>query len=166
MNNRVAIAGLFHARHHDRGGRLVWRRSIQNGVTLAGADYLLGAAFANLAKVTVWRIGLISAAGYTALAPTDTHALHPTWGEYAGVSGSRPVWASSPATGGTVSPAASAVIPISADGSIRGVFLADRSPVGDVSSGGLLYCTAAAAEDLPVTAGGTVTVGYYVFARN
>lgn len=164
----VGISGRFWMAFSHPGTGHWWKAQVRNGVTFQGADYLLGSAFKGATAYSDWRIGLIASSGFTGVDPEDTHGSHPTWIEFAGVSGSRPAWTRiNPAVSGSLTPTPQATLSITVDGEISGAFLANRSPLGDVSSLGILYCTAVAAPGVtfPVTAGGTLTIGYSIRAR-
>lgn len=161
-HTRVAIAGGMLIVHRDAAGRLVWRHTISNGVTVQGANYLLDAAFKNGTKAAIWYLGLIEGLTFSSNPDSDTHALHPGWQEYTQVGASRPLWNRLAAGSGAIGPSSPTVFNITASGYIRGAFAASRQPVGDVSAGGILYATAKSVSNLAVTAGGTVSVGYTV----
>lgn len=161
----MSLAGRFRVwhRHPDRG--LLWAADLGNGVTTQGATHLLNRAFRG-AAAQAWYLGVISAAGYSAVAAGDTHASHPGWAEYTGLTAARPAWpVAAAAQGGRLDSSATASVGVAASGSVRGVFLASRSPLGDASSAGVLYSTAVATASLAVTAGGILFVTYSLVAR-
>lgn len=162
---RVAIAGDMLMVHRDGCGRIVWRHHIPNGVTTQGANHLNDVVFKGGTKITAWALGLIEGLTYGGVSANDTHGSHPTWQEFTAVGATRPTWATANAAAGSTGHTVQSFFPILSNGFIRGAFVASRFPVGDVSSGGILYATAVAVANLPVFAAGTVSVGYVVSAQ-
>lgn len=161
----VEFSGRFRLRfsHPKRG--LVWDLDLANGVTTQGATHLLARGF-KAAPAQSWYLGVISAAGYSAVSAADTHASHAGWSEFVAVAAAaRPPWSVGPPQGGRIASAAAQPIQVSADGSVRGVFLASASPLGSVASTGFLYATAVAAANYAVSAGGVLSVTYSLTAR-
>lgn len=161
----ISLAGRFRVRHTHPALGLLWDLSVPNGVTTQGATHLLTRAFKGGAGLT-WYLGVVSAAGYSAVSAADTHASHAGWAEYTGLTAARPAWpVAAAAQGGRLDSSATASVGVAASGSVRGVFLASRSPLGDASSAGVLYSTAVATAGLAVTAGGILFVTYSLVAR-
>jgi hypothetical protein len=160
---RLGLAGEFAIRYAPPPGAPGWAGPLvlANGPTTEGADYLLGAGFRGAARPGSWHLGLIDEAGFTALAAADTHASHPGWAEFTGVSGSaRPAWpVAAAAAGGQLAGSGPATVTLTASGSVRGAFLASQAAVG-TGGGATIYATAAAAAARAVAAGGTLSITY------
>lgn len=161
MNPMLApVAGAFVLEYRHPGGRRGWMQSLRNGVTIQGCNWLLDTGFLGIPQVQPVRCGLIAEAGFTGVDPTDTHDLHPGWTEQSGYSGSRPVWIPDVAASGQLGTGAAATFTFTADGTLKGVFLADVATVGSVSSAGVLYNTAYVISALPFSNGGTLDVSF------
>lgn len=165
----VGLEGRFRLWHRHPEYGLLWEADLANGVTTQGATHLLERAFRGGAGVPQWKVGFVSAAGYTGVADTDTYAAHAGWAEYTGAgtgSGSkRGGWTPDAAQGGRIDSAGVLQVGVTASGGVRGVFLCDRVQVGDTDPSGTLYSTAVAGADLSVTAGGVLYVTYSLRAR-
>lgn len=152
--------GEFRLTYTPPGGGKGWEALIPNGPTVEGINYLLEAGFRGRSLVNPWYIGVIDNAGFSALSSADASGSHPGWNEYTAVaSGNRPQWVPAGAVGGQLVSSVSATVSITADGSVRGAFLASRQPTG-LNSAGVLYATAAMNAGLAVSAGGTLTITY------
>lgn len=157
------LLGRFRVRHVCPRAGLTWDVDVPNGVTVEGRDYLLGAGFKGAPQSTGWRLLLVSDAGFAGVAEGDTHALHPGWTEFLGVSGgSRPAWPSGTPAGGVLDTLGTATVTLSAAGVVRGVGLANQPAVGSVAAGSVLYSTAVAAAGLSVSSGGVLYVTYTI----
>lgn len=156
---RVRSKGEFVMYHRDAAGRLVWILKFPNGTTIEGVNYLLDGAFRGGSRGSTWYIGLIDNSGFAAVADTDTLAAHSGWSEYTGLYASnRGSWTPIAANAGLMAYSPITTIQIASSGNIIGAFLANQQPVGATT--GVLYATGVASSALPVTAGGTVSVGY------
>lgn len=154
-----SVGGAFRAVFRDRHGRLVWESVLRNGVSTQGANYLLDTAFRGQPQVTAWKVGVVSNSGYAAVDRADTANAHSGWIEFTSIlGGTRPAWSPAAATGGSMVSAAAAIIQVTANGTVRGLFLASAAAVGATS--GTLYCTAVASTGLAVTAGGSIAYTY------
>lgn len=156
----VQFAGRFRLRFTDRRRGLLWDLPLDNAATTQGANHLLARGF-QAAAARSWFLGIISATGYTAVSTADTHASHAGWSEFVALTaGARVSWSVNPAQGGRIASSAAQSIQVSADGSVRGVFLASLAPLGSVAAAGLLYSTAVAGANYAVSAGGILSVTY------
>lgn len=157
---RIGTNGWFTMVSRDAEGNILGVREFHNGPTYEGLNYLLETGFRAGARASTWYIGLISNTGFSAIDPTDTHASHAGWTEFASLSGAnRVAWTPGAAVGGLVESSSPTVLTVTASGTIRGAFLDSRQAVG---TGGTatLYCSGAADSGLAVVAGGTVTINY------
>jgi hypothetical protein len=165
VSTAAGLSGLFVLTHVGPDGSWQWDADIPNGVTLAGCDYLNGVAFSGVTASADWRLGLISDAGFSAVSPADTHGSHGGWVEYA-AGLSRTAWPSGTPASGVLYNPSPARVTVGPAGTIRGVFVANRTPVGSLDPAGALYATAAAAAGLPVLAGGILFITYGVTAKD
>jgi hypothetical protein len=158
----IDLTGWFDLTYRNPLGLVEWMAGFRNGVTVEGVNHFGNAVFRGGPRYSLWYVGLIDQSGFSGLSEEDTHLLHPGWSEYAGVTGSnRVLWQPGAASGGLMASAVPSVLSITADGEVRGAFLASRQPVG-LASGAVLYSTGRAAAGLAVEAGGTVAVNYSV----
>lgn len=168
----VAVSGVFQCRLLDpvfarRGSR---RRVVghtlrdewayHNAATTAGLNYLLDAAFRAQTAVTTWYIGLIDNAGFTALAAADTMSSHAGWAEFTSYSETtRQAWTiANAAASGSLTSSATTTFTISADGTLRGLFLASSGTKSGTT--GTLWATATEANTRDVTNGQSLEVLY------
>jgi hypothetical protein len=168
MNLVVPVRGYFGFSYRDPVSRKRdWDFYLPNAVTTEGLDYLLNAAFRGGTQQANWYLGLIDNSGYSALAAGDTHAAHAGWGEYTGIFlSSRPAWnVATAANSGQLASSTPSVFSITANGSVRGAFVASRQLVG-VGAGAVLYSTAAMSSGMSVSSGGTLSVTYTARLRN
>lgn len=168
----LAVSGVFTCRLLDpvyarRGSRrrVVGRAlrdewAFHNAATTAGLNYLLDAAFRAQTAVTTWYVGLIDNTGFTALAAADTMASHGGWSEFTSYSQTaRPSWTiSNAAASGSLSSSSATSFTISADGTIRGMFLTSSSTKSGAT--GTLWATATEASGRAVANGQTLEVFY------
>jgi len=146
----------FECRSAD--GALKWSEDITNLVTTAGKTDLLDKYFRGSGYTAAWFVGLIDAAGFTAVATADTMASHGGWTEavpYA--SGTRPALTLSAATSGSIDNSASkAAFTINATALLKGAFLnTDSTKSG---STGTLYSAGVFAADRAVQSGDVLSV--------
>ena len=160
----TGVGGRFQMEHRHPDFGLLWQADLANGFTLAALDYLLRASFKGGSQSPTWYIGAIAEGGYGGVSTSDTHASHPTWVEFTGLS-ARGAWQPGAPNGGVLASPTPTVIPVTVGGQVRGVFLADRSAVGDTSPLGVLCSTAVANDPYAVVAGGHLSVSYLIRGR-
>lgn len=116
--------------------------AFHNAAVTAGLNYLLDAGFRAQTAVTTWYIGLIDNTGFSALAAADTMASHAGWSEFTSYSQTaRPSWTiSNAAASGSLASSSATSFTISADGTIRGMFLTSLSTKSGAT--GTLWATA------------------------
>lgn len=159
----AAIGGTFAWTCRDRRGQVRWRDATPNGPTLEGLNEFLNRNF-RAQPQTAWYFGLIDQSGYTGLSPADTHVSHPGWAEWASYSGSRPAWSPQPAAGGVMGTLTGSAWVMTANGQLRGGFLASRAATG-TGVGAVIYCTAVRTTPRTVSIGDTITATYAVTFR-
>lgn len=119
-----------------------WEDEIENLVTTAGLNYLIGVALASTAQITAWSLGLLSAT--PTIAAGDTSASHSGWTEVTAYSQStRVTWTPGSVSGGSVDNSGSvANFSINANGTaIGGAFLISNNTKS--GSTGTLYAAGA-----------------------
>lgn len=168
MLTPLPVGGLFQFSYRDpKSRKRDWDFYVDNAVTTEGLNYLLDANFRGGTQQPLWYLGLIDNAGFSALDPTDTHAAHTGWGEFTGIYfGLRPQWnVVTAANSGQLASSSVSVFQITANGSVRGAFVASRQATG-TGSGAILYSTAAMSAGMSVSNGGTLSVTYTGRMRN
>jgi hypothetical protein len=161
----VRVEGWFRAQllgaPDGRGRRkLLWGGVVKNAPVDDGLTDL-ASVFANQGTQRAWCFGLISGASFSAVASTDTMASHPGWTEFTGYQeAARPAWnVADPATP-TVSYASLSQFTFNATGAVRGVLVSSSNTKGGTS--GILWATGLRSENLSVSPGQLLTVGYSV----
>lgn len=137
-----------------------WQDSVHNLVTTVGKNNILDNHLSGSAYTATWFLGLISSAGYTAVALADTMAAHAGWTESVAYSNaSRPTAAWSAAAAGSKTLSTGAVFNVNAADTIKGCFLNSVSTKGGTT--GTLYSAGLfTGGDQPVVNGNTLTVTY------
>src|SRR4051812_37689087 len=77
----LSVGGTFHVECIKPDGTRRWIDDAKNAVTTAGLNYTLNASLSNQTVVTVWYIGLVDNAGFTAYAAGDIMSSHAGWTE-------------------------------------------------------------------------------------
>jgi hypothetical protein len=156
--------GYFRWSGFGPDGRLLWRETIANGWTTEGENAFLSYVF-NSAILTTPFMGLIAGSGFSAVSVNDTYAGPPAgWAEWTAYSGNRPPWNAAPATGGGMATTIDSTWVMSAAGTLRGVFLATVA-TKTFAPGPVLFCTAVAPANQPVSIGTVVVANYTVRLR-
>lgn len=138
----------------------VWRESFLNLVVTSGRNDWLDKWLAGSAYTAAWYLGLISAVGWSAVAPADTMAAHPGWTEFVGYSNAnRPTTAWSTATAGSKALSAGLTYNINAAGTVKGSFLTSNN-VKSGTTGILATAGLFTGSDQPVADTNTLTVNY------
>ncbi len=157
--HELPLIGEVYSVGRDRRGRVLWRESVRNGITIPGLTDLLSAGFANGTQRTAWHFGLIDGSGFSEVSPTDTAASHSGWAEEEDYSGNRKQW-SLTVNGGIASTNAAALFAFTASASVRGVFLATASTKGSTS--GVLWSTALFSSVRAMLSGQSLSVSYRI----
>lgn len=158
--NVFKLKGKFFAEHW-RKGKLLGKYEILNGVTDVGVNLALDILFEDgTAAVLDWAIGMIDAAGFSALAAGDTMAAHAGWTEFVAYSEpTRPEWDPGSAAAKAITNAVPRDFNITGGvAALKGTFLcSDDTKSG---AGGTLWATATFAADIPVTGGDLIKITY------
>jgi hypothetical protein len=153
--------GRFQVEHYDRHGILLATYDISNAITDVGMNALLDVKFNSGSQVTVWYIGLIDNASYSALSNSDTTASHAGWLESTAYSNStRITWGSGAASARSVTNGSTSDFTINATATIKGIFIVSNSTKG--GSTGELWSTAAFGTNVSINSGDTLKVTYTV----
>lgn len=168
MTETIGVKGIYVAICRDASGQPLWSEVFGNMVMFSGIDvaldaYLSGAPY----TVNGPYLGLISAAGFVAVASSDTMASHPGWTEagaahqptYSGVR-LTPTWA--PAANGLKAMPGPVTYTFTGAGTVQGVFLVYGSGATSAidSTGGALYSAGSFATPQPVVPTNTLEVTY------
>lgn len=150
---------VFECRRAD--GSLRWSETIENLVTTAGKNHILDTEFAGAGYTAAWFLGLIDAAGYTAVAAGDTAGSHGGWAESVAYSqANRPTLAFNAASGGSKSTSAALAFSINATVTIKGGFVTTLNTKGGTT--GTLYSAGTFAADRSLFNGDTLNVSLTV----
>jgi hypothetical protein len=151
---------------HYRGGVLLGKHLTLNGITNEGKNLILDVMFNDVTPIAnaSWFIGLISLAGFTALAAADVMNSHGGWTEYINYSqATRVAWGSGVASSQVTTNASPATFNINgAGGTVKGVFITSNSTKSGIT--GKLWSTALFGADVPVTSGDELKITYSVSA--
>lgn len=153
--------GVYHIEHLDKDGNLLSKFDVKNDITTAGKNSIYNIMFNSATQITgsAWCLGLISNAGFSALAAGDTMSSHSGWSEYTGVSNSvRPAWGSGSASGGSITNSSPVTFNINAGGTLYGIFVTSDNTIGGTA--GVLWSTAAFSSTVPVNIGDQIKVTY------
>ncbi len=123
-------------------GVIKWETTIENLVTTAGLNYLIGCALASTTQITAWSLGLTSTS--PTVSAGDTAASHGGWTEVTAYSqGTRVTWTPGSVSGGSVDNSGSvANFSINANGTaIGGAFLISNNTKSGTT--GTLYAAGA-----------------------
>jgi hypothetical protein len=169
LRNRAALdmfnpKGRFHV-EHIRDGKVINTYDFPNDITNQGKNDIFDTMFHDATQIaaSAWAIGLISNAGYSALAPADTMASHSGWAEFGGYTQSnRPAWGPGAATGQAITNASPVTFDINATGTVKGVFVTSNNT--KAGTAGRLWATALFNADVPVSSGDQLRVTYSVSA--
>ena len=166
---------------HWRNGRRINEYHFPNGVTNQGKNQILNANFYSGTQIAAWYLGLISSAGYVALAATDTYqdigGAGDGWAEFTGYTDgnngnnatTRPAWGAGAASGQATTNATAAVFNVTAPGTIKGVFqvggIVAAQTKNDHAANGILWSTALfTSGDVTVANGEQLKITYTVSA--
>lgn len=162
-DSRLQLKGKVHLEHFDSEGNLKAVYDFDNDIVNVGKNMIFNVMFNGATASTTWYIGLISNAGFTALAATDTMSSHGGWTEFTAYSQSTRVsWGSGSASAQTITNATAAQFDISSSGNIYGIFLVDNSTKGGTS--GNMWATAPFNAIVPVNNGDQLKVTYTLSA--
>lgn len=160
----LQLRGSYKIQRYSKGGILLAEYEGKNGIVNIGKDTALNILFNDAtAKIQDWAIGLIDAAGFTALADADTMGSHSGWSEFSGYSeGTRPEWDPDVAAAQAITNSTLRDFNITATATLKGIFVADDATKG--GSAGTLWATALFAGDIPVANTDLLKIAYTVSA--
>lgn len=162
IDDTIPIVGHAVLHYTKPDGKVGWVRTIRNGVTIEGCNWILNTEFRGGPQSTTIYAGLINNASYSSVSPNDQHASHPGWTELASITvATRPIWVPQPASGGILGTLTAPSFTFTANGFIRGAFLSNIAAVGSTAAG-ILYNTAVAIAPLAVASGGTLNISFNV----
>lgn len=162
VGNILTFGNPFHIKHY-RKKILIGTYDIFNGITNEGKNKLLDTMFNGSSQIAnnSWFVGQISAASYSAVADTDTMASHSGWLEFTNYTqATRVAWGSGAAAAQEVTNASPLTFTFSADGTLKGVFVATNSTKGGTT--GILWATALYNADVPVQTDDELKITYSV----
>lgn len=158
---RLPIGGKFKVQHFDKNGNLKGEHEFKNGIVDVGLNALLDIMFHGSTQVTTWYLGLINAAGYSALSNADTMASHAGWAETAAYTEStRPEWTEGAAASRSITNSTSVDFSINATVTLKGLFVTSNNTKSGTT--GTLWATALFASDVAAENGDTLKVTYTV----
>ncbi len=142
-----------------RGGKMIQCIQTHNDVVTDGKNLLLNTFFENGSVPAAWYMGLIDAAGYTALNTADTMASHSGWDEATYYSeGVRQTWTPGTSTTASIINASAMVFTINANGTLEGAFITTSNVVGGTT--GTLWATALYGTPVVVSNGDVIRNTY------
>lgn len=157
----LVIQGIF-TLEHWRDDVLLGVYEFKNLVVNAAKNNLLDVYFnSGIQTATAsWFMGLISNAGFTAIAAGDTMASHAGWIEFTAYSETtRQLWTQGAASGQAITNSSPAVYNINGSGNVYGLFICTSSTKGGTS--GILFSAAPfTAGVVPVTSGDVLRATY------
>lgn len=180
---RGRIGGRFEVEHY-RGGKLLDTYAFDNDITDEGLNNILSVAFNGGTQITVWYMGLIDDASFTALDDTDTYddinQAGNDWDEFTDYTDAnngdsattRPAWQEdAPSSQSITNGTTKSIYDITAGGTVKGVFLCGgigaAQTKGDHAPGGTLWATALfSGGDVTVSNGDQLKITYTVNASH
>ena len=165
---------------HWRDGKRINEYRFKNDIVNEGKLKLLGVMFHGVAAIATWYLGIIANTGYTALAATDnydninqagngwdefaSYTIDPGGGANATIRGE---WVEGDPSGNAISNPSPTIFTITADATIKGVFLVGGPEAGtksDHTAGNTLWATALFSSDVQVRTNDVLKVTYSVSA--
>jgi len=146
---------------HIRGGKVLSKDIITNGVTLERMNSMLNTYFGADVKKAAWAIGLVDASGYSAEAETDTMATHAGWLEFTNYNeATRPTWEATVSSAKSITGTGVQTFTIGTvvSQSILGLMVSDSNTKGGTT--GMLWSTALFSSAKPVVTADTFRVTY------
>jgi len=165
LSDMLPLIGRFNPVEHWRGSELIAKYDVLNDITNEGKNKIFNVMFNTDTQIanSSWYIGLISASGFSALAPTDTMASHAGWTELTNYTqANRPAWGSVTSTAQSVTNSTPAQFDLNATATAKGLFVVSNNTKGGTS--GVLWTTAQFSSDIPVVNGDQLKTTYTVNA--
>ncbi len=159
-NDTLNLKGQYYVEHF-RDGEMIGKYKVLNDITNEGKNTLFDIMFNTGSQIvnSAWCIGLISLAGYSALAAADTLASHAGWTEFTTYSqANRVAWGSGAAASQSITNAVAATFDMTGSGTVKGIFIASNNTKGGTS--GKLWSTALFSADVPVVNSDQLKISY------
>jgi len=155
---KIALRGKFKVQHM-RADEVIGEYEFPNGIVNEGINQLLDAGFNAGSAVSLWYIGLINNAGFTALNNADVMNSHTGWVESAAYTeGTRPEWTSGAAATRAITNSVTVDFSVNATVTFRGIFLTSNNTKSGTT--GILWSTAAFLTNVSATNGDTLRITY------
>lgn len=137
------VFGVYQVKCYNKRGELRWTAFAPNAVVNVGLNYLLGSALASVTQITIWYLGLVDNASFTAFAAGDTMASHAGWIEVTTYDEStRVTWTpTTPVVGQSATNPSTSNFTMNATKTVKGLFLTSVSTKGGTT--GTLFSEAA-----------------------
>ena len=162
MKHGLKMKGKYELELIRKNGRRIMIET-SNGVTNEGLNTILDNMFHNTAQTPTWYVGLIDNVNFSAVDPSDTMGSHAGWQELDNYSDANRVeWTEDASSNGSITNSVAISFNISADGSVKGLFLTSDNTKG--GSVGILWATAVFPSAVQVINGDVLKVTYTVTA--
>jgi hypothetical protein len=156
----LSLFGKFQV-EHVRGGKVIGRYTVPNGIVDVGLNFLLDVMFHGTAAVATWYIGLVNNAGFSAFANADTMGSHAGWTEWTSYDeATREEWLEDAAATRSITNSTPAEFTISASGTLKGIFVTSNNTKGGTT--GTLWSTASFTSTIPVQDNDIIRITYTV----
>ncbi len=160
-NSELRLRGQFLIEHRNEAGKLIGVYRVPNGIVDEGLDKILDDMFNAGGQSSLWYIGLVDNAAWSAFADADVMNSHAGWAEStAYAAGTRPQWTVGAAAARQVTNASTVDFAINGTVTMKGIFVVDENTKGGTT--GTLWSTAAFSSTINVTSGDTLKVTYTV----
>jgi hypothetical protein len=157
---KIGMKGKFQI-EHVRGGQVIGKYDMPNGIVDVGLNSLLDVYFHNQAQLATWYIGLIDNAGFSALSNSDTMGSHTGWAESTAYDeATREEWVEDAAASRSITNSTPAEFTINATATLKGIFVTSNSTKGGTT--GTLWSTAAFSSTVGVQDNDILRITYTV----
>ncbi len=142
-------------------GKLVKRYKFRNTITIDGKNHIFNSTFVDATQITVWYVGLISAASFNNVLAGNTMDSHAGWLECTDYDeATRRAWTPVASTNAIVQSGAATVFTMNVTQTLKGLFITSGSAKNGTA--GVLW--AAALQNMDAIAGEELRVTYKVEA--
>ena len=160
-NSELRLRGRFLIEHRNEAGKLIGVYRVPNGIVDVGLNKILDDMFNGGSQSSIWYIGLVDNATWSAFADADTMLSHAGWVEStAYTEATRPIWTVGAAAARQVTNASTVDFSINDTATLKGIFVVDENTKSGTSD--TLWSTAAFSSTIGVTSGDTLKVTYTV----
>ena len=160
-NSEMRLRGRFLIEHRNKAGKLIGIYRVPNGIVDVGLDKILDDMFNAGSQSSLWYLGLVDNAGWTAFDDADTMLSHAGWTESTVyTAGTRPQWTVGAASSRQVTNASTVDFAINGAATLKGIFVVDENTKGGTT--GTLWATAAFSSTIVVASADTLKVTYTV----